>query len=427
MMANHVRLLVLSAALAAGSQPLLAYAPQEAQNGAPAERAPSPPTTPTESQDENPPASAPGSEPQRPTRRAGLLPLAVGAEINLPSRPVGPALLHDKTLVLATTAGELLSLDAATLVTRWKLGMPGEKLFTPCLVAGGVLVASAAGNLVLVQPDTGEILKESPLGSPIVSTPSCDPSLLYLATPDHEVLAYDLQEWKEIWRTKLQAPLIGLSRVSGLVLASDDAAGLNALDAANGALRWQFQGRGNIDAPAVFDEKEDRLYVGDTGGFFYSISARDGNVRYRWANGGAIAQPALLEEDRLMVVSYANTLFCYRTGNGHELWRTNLPGRPAFAPVHVRRRLVVLTLNGQVSEYLPGGQPSPLIYQAPDDILPYPTFLPGGLVLPLRSGKLLLLETREPTPAEAAQPGAVEPGPGEVPEDTLAPDDLTSY
>jgi outer membrane protein assembly factor BamB len=238
-------------------------------------------------------------------------------------------------------------------------------------------------------------------------------------------LAYDVEQRKETWRNKLQASPLTMTVGAGLLLVSDNAGGLNALEVATGALRWQFQGRGNLEARAVFDDAGERLYVGDTAGFFYAIAVRDGKVHYRWSNGAAITHAALLEEDRLFVVSYANTMFCYRTGNGHELWRTNLPGRPAGAPVHVRRRLVVLTLNGQVSEYLAGGQAAPLAYDAPDDILPYPTFLPTGMVLPLRSGKLLLLRSREPTPAEAPEPGGAGEDQEELEDETPEPDELT--
>ncbi|MGH9461777.1 MAG: PQQ-binding-like beta-propeller repeat protein [Vicinamibacteria bacterium] len=351
-----------------------------------------------------------------------MLPLAPAAEIDLGSRPVGPALFNRRALVVATTAGELLSLDAATLATQWKLGMPGAELFTPCLVPSGVLVASSSGSLMLVRPETGEILNEKSVGSPIAPSPTCDGNTLFLATPDSEVLAYDVEQWEETWRTKLQASPLTMTVGAGLLLVSDSAGGLNALNVGTGALRWQFQGPGNLEARAVFDDAGERLYIGDTAGFFYAISVRDGRVHYRWSNGAAIAHAALLEEDRLFVVSYANTLFCYRTGNGHELWRTNLPGRPAGAPVHVRRRVVVLTLNGQVSEYLAGGQAAPLAYNAPDEVLPYPTFLPAGMVLPLRSGKLLLLRSRDPTPAEAAEPGA---GEEELEDEIPEPDELT--
>jgi outer membrane protein assembly factor BamB len=385
---------------------------------------------PPNQEDEETEGAPPETEPQRPRRRAGLLPLSLVAEIDLGSRPVGPALVHEDSLIIATGQGELLSLDAATLDTRWKLGMPGAELLPPCLLPNGVLVASRSGSLTLVQPETGDIVKEFSVRSPIATAPICNGTAVFVSTPDSVVMAYDAEKWEETWQTKLQSAPIAMSVGAQLLLVADNAAGLNALDTVTGALRWQFQGRGNFEAPAVFDKAQERLYIGDTGGFFYALSLRDGTVRYRWANGAAIANAALLEEDRLFVVSYANTLFCYRTANGHELWRTNLPGRPASGPVHVRRRIVVLTQNGRVGEYLAGGQPAPLAYDAPDDVLPYPTFLPSGMVLPLRSGKLLLLHTSQPAPSERAEPGEPDEsteGEEEGDEERLAPDDVIPF
>jgi len=437
MIPNQVRALTLALLLNCLVFPVPVSAAQEPQEtpeqqeeSSPADRqdkenqgTPPDQAEPSQSDELTEPNDATGEDagPQRPTRRPGLLPVSLTAEVDLGSRPVGPALFHRRALVVATSGGELLSLDAVTLVTRWKLGMPGAELFPPCRVPNGVLVASSPGTVMLVQPETGEILNEVSIGSPIASSPTCDGSILFFATPDSEVLAYDVGQWKEKWRSKLQASPLAMTLGAGLLLVSDNAGGLNALEMETGTLRWQFQGPGNLEAPAVFDDAGERLYIGDTAGFFYSISVRDGKVQYRWANGAAIAHAALLEEDRLFVVSYANTLFCYRTGNGHELWRTNLPGRPAAAPVRVRRRVVVLTLNGQVSEYLPGGQAAPLAYDAPDDILPYPTFLPAGMALPLRSGKLLLLHSREPTPSEAVEPSEGEESEDEIEEELPDP------
>ncbi len=365
------------------------------------------PAEEAEATEENP-------QPARPARRPGLLPLSLIAEIDLGSQAVGPALFHEKALVVATAAGEVLSIDGATLETRWKLGLPGAELFPPRLLGDGILIASRSGNLVLLQPKTGEILTERSVGPSLALSPIWDGRTLFLATPDREVMAYDVEERKELWRSKLQDPPLAMTSGAGLVLVSDRSGGLHAFEALTGELRWQFQGRGNFEAQATFDDAGERLYLGDTAGFLYSISVREGKVHYRWANGAAITHSALLEEDRLFVVSYANTLFSYRTGNGHELWRTNLLGRPAAAPGRVRRRLVVLTLNGHVAEYAAGGgQPGPQIYTAPDDILPYPTFVPGGMALPLRSGKLLLLVTSRPAPSESVDPGEGEEDLGE--------------
>ncbi len=401
MISNQVRALSLAFLLPFLAVPIPVPASQEPSETAPAEEA-----------GENP-------QVQRPTRRPGLLPLSLIAEVDLGSRAVGPALFHEEALVVATARGEVLSLDAATLETRWKLGMPGAELFPPVLLPNGILIASRSGNLILLQPETGEILTERSVGPSLALSPIWDGRTLFLATPDREVMAYDVEERKESWRSKIQDPPLAMTSGAGLLLVSDRSGGLHALDALTGALRWQFQGRGNFEAQAAFDDAGERFYLGDTAGFLYSISVREGKVHYRWANGAAITHSALLEEDCLFVVSYANTLFSYRPGNGHELWRANLPGRPAAAPVRARRRLVVLTLNGQVAEYAAaGGQPGPQIYAAPDDILPYPTFVPRGMALPLRSGKLLLLVTSRPAPSESVEPDEDQDDLGEDPPQT---------
>ena len=360
--------------------------------------------------------------PERPAQRPGLLPLTLVSEVDLGSRVVGPALSHDQDLVVATASGEVVSLDAAAGKTKWRLGMPGAVLYPPSSLPFGILVASRSGKLSLLRPENGAIQQERSLDVSLALPPMWNGRTLFFATPDAQVLAYGVEPWKELWRSKLQGPPLTMSLGAGLVLISDRSGGLHALEASTGNLRWQFQGRGNFEAAATFDPSGERIYLGDTAGFFYAISVQEGKVHYRWATGAAITHPALLEEDRLFVASYANTLFCYRTGNGHELWRANLPGRPAAAPVRSRRRIVVLTLNGQVVEYAAGGQPGAQIYASPDDVLPHPTFVSQGMALPLRSGRLLLLRTRQPSPSEAVEPGEGEPMEGV--EDPEEPQDM---
>ena len=355
---------------------------------------------------EEPLEPASPEEPTRPSRRPGVLPLAVVAEIDLRAQTVGPALYYRSSLIVATELGEVLSLDAKTGGLLWKLGFPGAELLPPRLLPQGVLVATRSGTVFLLESETGEIQFEEPTGVSILLPPSWRESVLFLATPESEIVAFDIEEMREIWRSQLTDLPLAMSVGGNLLAVSDRSGGLHALDAETGRLRWQFQGRGNFESPAAFDDRGQRLFLGDTGGYFYSLSADNGKVQYRWATGAAIPLPPRVEEDRLFLASYANTLFCYRLGNGHELWRANLPGRPAFAPVRVRRRVVVVTLDGKVAEYASGGQAGTPIYAAPEDILPAPTFTLEGMSLPLRSGKLLLLQTRRPAPTSNEPEGS---------------------
>ncbi len=363
------------------------------------------------------PDDAEGDEEKGPKRRPGLLPLVLLAEVDLGARPIGPALLYQDSLIVVTEAGEALSLDSKTGDLLWKLGLPGSKLLPPCLFSEALLIVNSTGTLLLVDPTTGTIQDELSTGISPALPPICQGSVVFLATAERVIIGYDVENRQEIWRAAIQELPLAMAVGDDFLVVSDRAGALHALDSKTGLIQWQFQGRGTFPAPVVFDSKNERLYIGDTRGFFYSLSVRTGKVHYRWASGAAIPLSPLVEEDRIYVASYANTLFCYRPGNGHELWRVNLPGRPAASPVRALRRIVVVTLDGQVAEYGSGGTTGAPLYTAPREILPAPTLIPGGLALPLRSGRLLLLQTKAPTPK--TPPGEEEELEGE----TLTDDD----
>ena len=133
-------------------------------------------------------------------------------------------------------------------------------------------------------------------------------------------------------------------------------------------------------------------------------------MRFRWETGAAIVSPALVEDDRVYVTSYAATLFAYQAGNGHEQWRLNLPGRPASGPVKVNQRIILATKDGFVVEVDPlRGRQGATPYRAPADIRPRPSFRPPYAVVTLRSGKVLLLETTPPEPPPTALPANAAP------------------
>ena len=416
--------LMTAAGSAFGALPALPQSqPQESQPSGATQEAPEAKETPeAQSEQEEDASEADGDAEddaeKGPKRQPGLLPLVPLAEVDLGARPTSPALFYEGSLIIVTEAGEALSLDSKTGDLLWKLGLPGSKLLPPCLFSEALLIVNGAGTLLLVDPATGTIQDELSTGISPALPPICQDSVVFLATAERVIIGYDVENRQEIWRAAIQEPPLAMAVGDDLLVVSDRAGALHALDSKMGLIRWQFQGRGTFPAPAVFDSKNERLFIGDTRGFFYSLSVGNGKVHYRWASGAAIPFSALVEEDRVFVATYANTLFCYRPRNGHELWRANLPGRPAASPERARRRVVVVTFDGQVAEYGSGGTRDAPLYTAPREILPLPTLMPGGLALPLRSGRLLLLQTQAPPPkTEPGEEGELEADtpPGETP------------
>jgi outer membrane protein assembly factor BamB len=392
-------LLLLNASASVLGHPPAPPQPQPQEESQQSEETTVPKQTPEAQSEEGEGAEGPdGDNEKGPKKQPGLLPLEPLVQVDLGARPVGPALLFEDSLIVVTEAGTVMRLDSKTGELRWKLGLPGSKLLPPSLVSETLLIVDRSGTLFLVDPATGTVAKELSTGIAPSLPPISQESVVFLATADSVIIAFDVEKTQEIWRAAVQDTPLAIAVGGDLLVVSDRAGALHALDSKLGLMRWQFQGRGTFPAPGVFDSKNERFFIGDTRGFFYSLAARNGKVHYRWGTGAAIPLSPLVEEERVYVATYANTLFCYRPWNGHELWRANLPGRPAASPERARRRIVVVTLDGQVAEYGSGGTKDSPVYTMPAEILPAPTLTPGGLAVPLRSGNLLLLQTKAPTP-----------------------------
>ena len=343
-------------------------------------------------QEPTPPQAPPAPPP-------GLLPLTVLAEIDPADPPVRSAVLHEGLVLLLTGNGVVEAFGSSNGEPLWKLGFPGEPLLAPRYLPEKILLSSGNGTLFLVLASSGEISEKLSVGTPLALGPWLAGGTLFLATPEGAVVAYDWSGRKERWRTETGESIRNLALGGERLLVSGGQRTLTALDRASGAVSWRLRARGAFEAPAIFDQEAGRIYVGDTAGDFYCLEAENGEIRFRWETGAAIESPVLLEPEHVFVVSFANTLFAYRPGNGHLLWRANLPGRPAGPAVRVAGRIAVATLNGYVVEFdAQTGKPGSAPYSAPEEILAQPSFQPPLVALTLRTGRVLLLKTGSPPP-----------------------------
>jgi outer membrane protein assembly factor BamB len=313
-------------------------------------------------------------------------------------------LFHEGVCIIACRDGIVEGYRADTGEFLWKLGLPEKKFLPPQPLPEGLLIASRDGTLMLVETETGKIRQELSAPVSLIMAPLVAESVFYLASSEGEVLAYEPDSNQVRWKSETQEPVSALSLGGNLLTVSGATGTLTAIETTRGNVVWTFRGRGAFRAPAVFDAEFKRLFVGDGAGTFYALSADKGKVRYRWETGASIMDPVLLEDDLVYVASYANTLFAYRAGKGHELWRINLPGRPASGPFRVNQRLVVITQNGFVVEIDPvRGRRSRAPFKTPDNIRPPASVYPPYTAMILFSRRVHLMETAPPEIPEMPQ------------------------
>jgi outer membrane protein assembly factor BamB len=396
------------------------------------------PPAPTETPDSGQTLEAPQPPPGPPE---GILPVAEIARIEHGPRERPRVLLQGDALILVTDGGSVELYRAETGEFKWKLGLPGEALQTPVVLAPDpleLLVSTNSGKLLFVDGTTGAITREIALGFEIALAPFVgDGATLYLGTPSGAVVAYDSKSESESFRVETGERPNAFSRAGDTLVVSGAGRSLTAIDAGRGTIRWSLAARAGFSAAATFSDRADRLYVGDDAGEFYCLDAASGGIRFRWSTGAAVRAPALVSGKQVYVVSYGNTLYAYDAGGGSEQWRVNLPGRPVTGPVLVHRRLMVATFDGVLLEVSLDLGTAGERYAAPGELTSAPAFAVASpevdgsaagddsaaptalpkpqwyekhrIALALRTGEVLLLAHKAPDPAEADAPEAEEP------------------
>ncbi len=331
-------------------------------------------------------------------KSAGLLPLYQVAEIEPADYPKLPVVFHEGTLVVVSEGGvaEAFAIESGEFL--WKLGLPGKELHPPWITPAGLLFAARDGSILMVEPLTGEILQEKQSAFPMELRPAIEGDVIFSATSEGLIVAYDYVTGLELWQTKTREPVQALALGGGILVVSGSGGTLTAIELSSGKLRWRFLGRGTFETPASIDPEGERIYIGDSAGTFYCLNVDKGNRRFKWETGAAVFGPPLIDRDRVYVVTYGNTLYCYRLNNGHLLWRVNLPGRPASGPLRVNARLIVPIQDGLLLEINPSAQGSQTPYPIGSEIRSVPSFEPPYAALPLRSGRVLLMKTGAPPP-----------------------------
>ncbi len=230
-------------------------------------------------------------------RSPGLLPLQVVADIEPADYPKLPVVFHEGILVIVGEGGVAEAYAVESGEFLWKLGLPGKDLHPPVVTPKGLLFALGEGALLMVEPETGEILDEKKAPAPIDIRPVIEGDVAFLASSSGLVIAFDYVTGLEIWRADTREPVQALALGGELLVVSGAGGTLTAIELPSGEVRWRFLGQGTFEAPASFDPEAERIYVGDSAGVFYCLNADKGNKRFKWETGVSIVGRPLVDRE----------------------------------------------------------------------------------------------------------------------------------
>jgi outer membrane protein assembly factor BamB len=290
------------------------------------------------------------------------------------STNVGGGVSFDgSTLFVATGRAEVLALDPATGLIRWRKPLGEPARCAPTIGEGKLFVTTMADRLVALSTADGSQLwtyqaqsaATSVLGQP---SPAYADGLVVAGFGSGDLVAVHADSGSLVWADSLASVagsnLANISAVRGLPVIDRDrvfAIGLGglmlALDLRSGRRLWERETAGG-DTPWVAG---DWIYIVNVNQQLAALSRDDGQVRWmvelpRWTNqkrqtGQILWRGPVMVDGHLLVVSTDHTIQSRLAGNGAEAGQRVLPDAATISPVVASNTLLVLTDDGALTAY----------------------------------------------------------------------------
>jgi outer membrane protein assembly factor BamB len=215
-----------------------------------------------------------------------------------------PLALAGELIVAVTDGGDVVALDAATGVQRWRRSLRRGARATPVPTPEGIVVATLGDSLYLLDAATGTVRASSATPGSVLGTPATDGHRLFLATTAGHLLALALPtlvvQWQRalddavygapalfgdtlcvlttrgtLWRVPVDAPdaarsvalgvpaTAGPTPIAGGVLVAGVAGDVLLVDAASDSIRWRTRRRGPIEEPPLVRDRQLIIVSGD--------------------------------------------------------------------------------------------------------------------------------------------------------------------
>jgi outer membrane protein assembly factor BamB len=246
-------------------------------------------------------------------------------------------------------------LGRPVLSLRWKqvLSDRGREMRPQEFAAAAIYlehlyVGSAGGYVYALKRSDGSLRWRKQIGS-VSSRPAVDRGYLYVGTDDGVLVCLDTQTGRELWRYAsrgaiLETPVIvdlpgsagAMPRATTLVVFSNEADQVYALDAVTGEFRWQYKGESpdeyTLRGHAGVRVAGGMVYTGFGSGTLVALRLENGSVAWLTSLKGdadrfvdADATPVVID-DTLYATSSSGGVWALDGATGLVRWRTVLDG-----------------------------------------------------------------------------------------------------
>ncbi|WMC09628.1 outer membrane protein assembly factor BamB [Oceanimonas pelagia] len=210
----------------------------------------------------------------------------------VPGEVLAAPAVDEGKVVVHTSAGNLVALDATTGEQQWLLrneqpSLTLRSMATPITAGGAVLYGRADGRLGIALLANGQPVRDTRIASPrgatelermvdVAARPVILGDILFTIAYNGQLTAHQLISGQQLWKRQYQGSE-DLSTDGRLLYITDSRSHLFAVDARSGSEVWsntELENR-RLTAPVVFG---DHLVVGDAEGYLYWLDRTSGAI-----------------------------------------------------------------------------------------------------------------------------------------------------
>jgi outer membrane protein assembly factor BamB len=246
-----------------------------------------------------------------------------------------PAVVSDGVAYIGNYKGTIYAISMRFGKTIWRYDPPGGKMASsPAVVGDELVVHGMDGHVRVLDRQSGRLLRQIVIGSPIESSPVVRDGIDYFGAWNGAVYALDLRSGRLRWTHRTGSKITSsVALAGGTVFIGHYGGRILALSARTGALRWARSVNGRVyGTPAVADG---RVFVpSSTGG---SLTAFSTGGRHLWSvhTGSYVYSSPAVWGGRVYFGSYNGLLYAVSARTGARLWTVGAGGPVSGAAVVV--------------------------------------------------------------------------------------------
>jgi outer membrane protein assembly factor BamB len=228
---------------------------------------------------------------------------------------------------------------SAELAELWQgsVGKAGEFVFTPAVVGDSVFAASRGGTVV--RYDKGRETWRISIDDKLSGGVGSDGQLVAVGTPKGDVLTFDAETGKPLWKTRVSSEVLAAPAVGeGLVVVRSGDSRIAGLDAKDGKRRWVFQRATptlslRTSVGVLLGQKV--VVAGFPGGKLIAINNQSGapiwEVAVALPKGATelervadLASSPVVEGREICAAAFQGRVACFDIGTGNLIWSRDI-------------------------------------------------------------------------------------------------------